>query len=70
MVSKLLLNRDISHALLIFQDGIPRPKAQGIAEKIGERIEAFNRTVEIDIFFEVPRELFEMIREECTHQED
>ena len=66
MVSKLLLNRDISHALLIFEAGVSRPKAQSIAEKIGKRIEAFNRAVEIDVFFEVPSELFEMIREECT----
>ena len=64
MVSKLLLNR-VSHAWLIFQDGVSRPRAQGIAEKIGKRIEMFNRVIEIDIFFEVPREQFDMIRAVC-----
>ena len=65
MVSKILLNREISHAVLIFVQGVPRPRAQGVAEKIGKTVEAFNRAVEIDIFFEVPRELFDIIRAEC-----
>ena len=65
MVSKILLDREIRQVLLIFEHGVPRPRAQSIAEKIGKTIEAFKRAVEIDIFFEVPSALFEMIREEC-----
>ena len=65
MVSKLVLNKSITYAVLIFEEGVLRAKAEKIAKKIGKAVEAFNRRVEIDIYFEVPRELFDMIRAEC-----
>ena len=64
-VAKLMQNKKATHAILIFEDKIPRPRAERTAKKIGSTIEAFNRAIEIDIFFEVPRELFDSIRAEC-----
>ena len=65
-VAKLMQNKEATHALLIFEDTIPRPRAERIAKKIGRTIERFNRAIEMDIFFEVPRELFDLIRAECS----
>ena len=65
MIAKLLQNKEATHALLIFEETVPRDRAMRIAKKIGKTIEAFNRAIEIDIFFEIPRELFDIIRTEC-----
>lgn len=65
-VAKLMQNKGITHAILIFEDTVPRLRAESIAKKIGDTIEWFNRAVEIDIFLNVQRELFDMIREECN----
>lgn len=64
-VAKLTQNKDATHALLIFEDSVPRRKAERTAKKIGRTVEAFNRAIEVDIFFEVPRDLFNLIRAEC-----
>ena len=65
-VAKLMQNTDIAHALLVFEDGIPRPRVERTTKKIGNTIEAFNRTVDVDIIFNVERELFDLIREACA----
>ena len=65
-VAKLIQNKGITHALLIFEDTVPRLRAERIAKKIGGTIEWFNRAVEIDIFLNVQRELFDLIREKCA----
>lgn len=64
-VAKLTENKEATHAMLIFEDGIPRHKAERTAKRIGRTIEAFNRAIDVDIFFEVPGELFDLIRKEC-----
>ena len=65
-VAKLTRNKEITHALLIFEDGIPRPRVERTTQKIGSTIEAFNRAIDVDILFNVPRELFDLIRDECN----
>ena len=65
-IAKLMQNTDIAHALLVFEDGIPRPRVERTMKKIGNTIEAFNRTVDVDIIFNVERELFDLIREACN----
>ena len=64
-VAKLMQNKEITHALLIFEDGIPRPRVERTTKKIGNTIEAFNRAIDVDILFNVERELFDLIRAEC-----
>lgn len=65
-VAKLMQNKEAKHALIIFEEAVPRPRALRVAKQIGETIEAFNRAIEIDIFFEIPRELFDLLRAECS----
>ena len=65
-VAKLMQNKAATHAVLVFESGIPRPRAERTAKKIGNTIERFNRAIEMDIFFHVPRDLFDRIREECS----
>lgn len=65
-VAKLMQNKGITHALLIFEDSVPRLRVERTAKKIGRTIERFNHAVEIDICFNVQRDLFDMIREECA----
>ena len=65
-VAKLMQNTEIKHALLVFEDSIPRPRVERTMKKIGSTIEAFNRTVAVDIIFNVERELFDLIREKCA----
>ena len=65
-VAKLMQNTEISHALLVFEDGVPRPRVERTTKKIGTTIEAFNRAIDVDILFNVPRDLFDLIRAECT----
>ena len=65
-VAKLMQNKETTHALIIFEEAVPRPRAMRVAKQIGKTIEAFNRAIEIDIFFEIPRELFDLIRAECS----
>ena len=62
-VAKLMQNTEIKHALLIFEAGIPRPRVERTLQKIGNTIERFNRAVDVDILFNVERELFDLIRE-------
>ena len=62
-VAKLMQNTEIKHALLIFEAGIPRPRVERTTKKIGNTIERFNRAVDVDILFNVERELFDLIRE-------
>ena len=66
IVAKLLQNKKATHTLLVFEEAVPRDRAVRISKKIGKTVEAFNRAIEIDIFFEIPRELFDMIRAECN----
>ena len=65
-VATLTQNKNITHAFLIFEDTMPRLRAERVAKKIGRTIERFNRAVEIDIFFNVQGDLFDLIRAECT----
>ena len=65
-VAKLMQNTEIRHALLVFEDGIPRPRVERTLQKIGSTVEAFNRTVDVDIIFNVERELFDLIRAACN----
>lgn len=65
-VATLMQNKDVTHALLIFEEGIPLPRAERIVRKIGRILEGFNRAVEIDIYFQVAPELMNIIREECN----
>ena len=65
-VAKLMQDKEITHALLIFEDGIPRPRVERTTQKIGSTVEAFNRAISVDILFNMPRELFDMIRAECN----
>ena len=64
-VAKLTQNTEITHALLIFEDGIPRPRVERTTQKIGSTIEAFNRAIDVDILFNMPRKLFDRIRDAC-----
>ena len=64
-VATLMQNEAATHALLIFEDTIPRRRAERTVKKIGNTIERLNRAIEIDVFFEVPRDLFDLIRDEC-----
>ena len=64
-VAKLMQNKEATHALIIFEETVPRPRAMRVAKQIGETVEGFNSAIEIDIFFEVPRELFDILRAEC-----
>lgn len=65
-VATLMQNKDATHALLIFEEGIPLPRAERIVKKIGRILEGFNRVVEIDIYFQVAPEHMNLIREECN----
>ena len=65
-VAKLTQNVDIQHALLVFESGIPRPRVERTLKKIGNTLERLNRAIDVDILFNVERELFDMIREECN----
>ena len=62
-VATLMQNKEATHALLIFEDGIPRPRVKRTTQKIGSTIERFNRAINVDIIFNVPRDLFDTIRE-------
>ena len=65
-IAKIMQNTEIRHALLVFEDGIPRPRVERTTKKIGNTIEAFNRDVDVDTIFNVERELFDLIREKCA----
>ena len=65
-VATLLQNRETTHALLIFEEDIPLPRAERTVKKIGRILEGFNRVVEIDIYFQVAPEQMDLIREECN----
>jgi hypothetical protein len=64
-VAKIMQNKEMTHALIIFTETVPRPRAEWIAKKIGRTVERLQRAIEIDIFFEIPRELYDMILAEC-----
>ena len=63
-VARLMQNKDATHALLVFEQGIPRSRVQRTTQKIGSTIEAFKRNIDVDILFNMPRDLFNMIRAE------
>ena len=65
-VAKLMQYKGITHAMLIFEDTVPRPRAERTGKKIGCTIERFNHAVQVDIFFNVQRDLFDLIREACA----
>ena len=67
-VAKLMQNTEATHAMLIFARGIPRPRAERTAKKIGSTIEGLQRAIQMDVFFDVPRDLFALIRKEITQQ--
>ena len=65
-VAKIMQDKEMTHALIIFEVSVPRLRAERIAKRIGKTVERLQRAIEIDIFFEIPRELFDMIRAECN----
>ena len=67
-VAKLMQNTEATHAMLIFERGIPHPRAERTAKKIGSTIEGLQRAIQMDVFFDVPRDLFARIRKEITQQ--
>ena len=64
-VAKIMQNKEMTHALIVFAEAVPRLRAERIAKRIGRTVERLHRAIEIDIFFEVPPELFDLIRAEC-----
>ena len=64
-VAKIMQDKEMTHALIIFAENVPRPRAERIGKRIGRTVERLQRAIEIDVFFEIPRELFDMIRAEC-----
>ncbi len=67
-VATLMKNTEATHAMLVFERGIPRPRAERTAKKIGSTIEGLQRAIQMDVFFDVPRDLFALIRKEITQQ--
>ena len=67
-VAKLMKNTEATHAILIFARGIPHPRAKRTAKKIGNTIEGLQRAIQMDVWFDVPRDLFALIRKEITQQ--
>ena len=65
-VAKIVQNKEMTHALIIFEVSVPRPRAERIAKRIGRTVERLQRAIEIDIFFEIPRELYDLLRAECN----
>lgn len=65
-VAKLMKNTEATHAMLIFEESVPHHRAERTAKKIGRTIEGLHRAIQMDIFFDVPRDLFALIRKECT----
>lgn len=65
-VAQLMQNKEITHALLVFEGGIPRSRVERTTQKIGNTIETFNRAISVDILFNMPRELFDLLREEYS----
>ena len=63
-VARLMQNKEVTHALLVFEQGIPRSRVEHTTQKIGNTIEAFNRNIDVDILFNMPQDLFNMIRAE------
>ena len=63
-VAKIMQDKNMTHALIVFAEAVPRLRAERIAKRIGRTMERLQRAIELDIFFEVPRELFDMIRDE------
>ena len=64
-VAAIMRNKEMTHALIIFSESVPRLRAERIAKRIGRTVERLQRAIEIDIFFEVPRELYDMLLAEC-----
>ena len=64
-VAKIMQDKEMTHALIVFAESVPRLRAERIAKRIGKTVERLQRAIEIDIFFEIPRELFDIIRAEC-----
>lgn len=67
-VATLMKNTEATHAMLIFERGIPRPRAKRTAKKIGSTIKGLQRAIQMDVFFNVPRDRFALIRKEITQQ--
>ena len=44
-VATLMQNKDTTHALLIFEDSVPIPRAERIVEKIGRTLEGSNASL-------------------------
>ena len=67
-VATLMKNTEATHAILIFARGIPHPRAKRTAKKIGNTIEGLQRAIQMKVVFDVPRDLFALIRKEITQQ--
>ena len=63
-VAKIMQDKEMTHALIVFEVSVPRPRAERIAKRIGRTVERLQRAIEIDVFFEIPRELYDMLRDE------
>ena len=65
-VAKIMQDKNMTHALIVFADVVPRLRAERIAKRIGKTVERLQRAIELDVFFEIPRELYDIIRAECN----
>ena len=55
-VAKIMADKNMTHALIVFAETVPRMRAERIAKRIGRTVERLQRAIEIDIFFEIPEE--------------
>lgn len=67
-VAKLMQKTEATHVILVFEERVPRHRAERTAKKIGGTLEGLHRPIEMDVFFHVPRDLFALIRKEITQQ--
>ena len=58
----------MTNAVLIFGASVTRQRAERISKHIGATLEKRNREISIDIFFDIQRELFDMLRTEMARE--
>lgn len=69
-VATLMQKTEATHVMLVFEERVPRHRAERTAKKIGGTLEGLHRAIEMDVFFDVPRDLFALIRKEITQQKE
>ena len=61
-VASIMQEKKMTNAVLVFEASGPRQRAEHIFKPIGVTLEKRNREISIDIFFDIPRELFDRLR--------